>query len=230
MYLNWIGLGFVGIVGLYFGWQAFKFFTRVVPSAPTRTGLLVAQDTGKSKHNQSKNGDASMNTELQRRRTVQMVGRSKPESIKETVYQKGSTTGAIETFFLLSVCPPIAQLFENLIYDAGFADDDFCDILNDIGSGPTYDSGRANNTACDINAPRMAYYDAGTAGDDFPDMLDKNGSYDGGTARHPYYWAPPEVEETSYDAGGAADDYDYTLPDTGKSYDAGRGNTRVYRQ
>ena len=77
MVLNWIGLGFVGLLGLYFGWQTFKFFTKVGPSKPSIPGLLVAQDTGKSKQIQSKTGDASMRTELQRRRTIQTVGRSK---------------------------------------------------------------------------------------------------------------------------------------------------------
>ena len=100
MVLNWIGLGFVGVVGLYFGWQIFKFFTIVEPSKPGIPGLLVAQDTGKSKQIQSKTGDASLRTELQRRRAIQTVGREKPWSIKEATYQKGSTTGAIETFFL----------------------------------------------------------------------------------------------------------------------------------
>ena len=71
-------------------------------AAPQRSGLLVAQDTGKSKHIQSKTGDASMAIERTRRRTIQSSGQADPSKLKEATYQKGSTTGSIETYFISS--------------------------------------------------------------------------------------------------------------------------------
>lgn len=67
---------------------------------PVRSGLLVAQDTGKTKHNQSKTGDASLAIEKVRRRVIQEHGSMNKHKIKETHTQLGSTTGALETFIL----------------------------------------------------------------------------------------------------------------------------------
>ena len=67
---------------------------------PVRNGFLVAQDVGKSKQIQSKTGDTSLHIEKLRRQTIKTVASAKPLSIKETIYQLGSKTGAIETFFI----------------------------------------------------------------------------------------------------------------------------------
>lgn len=67
---------------------------------PIRNGLLVAQETGKSKQIVSKTGDASMHIEKIRRQTIKSIGSANPLSLKETSYQTGSSTGAIETFFI----------------------------------------------------------------------------------------------------------------------------------
>ena len=228
MVLNWIGLGFVGLVMLYFGWQAFKFFTRVGPSKPGIPGLLVAQDTGKSKQIQSKTGDASMQTELQRRRTIQTVGRLNPSSIKETTHQKGSTTGAIETFFLSSICPPILAILENLIYDAGGACQEFCEVLDDTGSGPAYDAGGAPNTGCVPPLPIGIDYDAGGARDEYCDVLEDTGvgpGYDAGNSNAPSC-VFPVYPIADYDAGNARDEFCNVLEDngTGEELDAGTSN------
>ena len=103
MYLNLIGLGLVSVFVAYFVYSAWQPASKVLN--PIRSGLLVAQDTGKSKQIQSKTGDASMRTELNRRRAIQTVGLAKPKTIRESTYQTGSTTGALETFFLSSICP-----------------------------------------------------------------------------------------------------------------------------
>jgi hypothetical protein len=231
MVLNWIGLGFVGIVGLYFGWQTFKFFTRVGPSTPGIPGFLVAQDTGKSKQISSKSGDASMRTELQRRRAIQTVGRLYPSRIKETVHQKGSTTGAIETFFLTSICPPILAIFENIIYDAGESCQEFCEVLEDTGSGPGYDSGGAPNTFCIVPPPIAIDYDAGAARDEYCEVLEDTGvgpGYDGGNSKAPSCVFPVRPI-ADYDAGGARDEFCYVVENegTGLGVDAGSANTRV---
>ena len=235
MYLNWIGLGFVGLVGLYFGWQTFKFFTRVGPSKPSIPGFLVAQDTGKSKQIQSKTGDASMQTELQRRRAIQTIGRLYPSSIKETAYQKGSTTGAIETFFLTAICPPILAIFENIIYDAGEACEEFCEVLDDTGKGPAYDSGGAPNTGCVVPPPIGIDYDAGAARDEYCEVLEDTGGlndprYDGGNSNAPSCIFPVRPI-TDYDAGGARDEFCYVVENEGTDgatqIDGGGANTRV---
>ena len=146
MYLNLIGLGFIGLVASYLVYQFFKPSPKSVN--PQRSGLLVAQDTGKSKQIQSKTGDASMQVELRRRRTIQGSGRINKSSIKETTYQKGSTTGALETFFISGICPPIQNINEDLLYDGGGASNEYCDILNDDGSGCAYDAGGSDTRVC----------------------------------------------------------------------------------
>ena len=66
------------------------------PFIPQRSGLLVAQDTGKSKVNQSKTGDASLFIQKIRRATI----RSSKGVPKESQTQLGSATGALETYFV----------------------------------------------------------------------------------------------------------------------------------
>jgi len=68
----------------------------ISPFIPQRTGLLVAQDTGKSKVNQSKTGDASLFIQKIRRSAIRNSG----TLTRETHTQLGSTTGAIETYLV----------------------------------------------------------------------------------------------------------------------------------
>ncbi len=99
MDLNTIFLSLFGVMFVYAGYTA---WTSPIPITfnPMRNGLLVARDVGKSKQIQSKNGDASMHVEKIRRQAIKTVGSAKPFSLKESTYQLGSTTGAIETFFI----------------------------------------------------------------------------------------------------------------------------------
>lgn len=84
-----------GFVGL-FGYIVYKSLKTPTSMKPERFGLLVAQDTGKSKVNQSKTGDASLFIQKVRRAAIRGSG----TPIKETHTQLGSTTGAIETYFV----------------------------------------------------------------------------------------------------------------------------------
>jgi len=145
MYLNLLGLG---CITLFLSYLTYNFSRPVLTKKVERSGLLVAQDAGKSKQIVSKTGDASMRTELYRRQTIQKVGRADPLSIKETMYQKGSTTGALETFMLSSICPRQFTIDENIFYDAGGANDNYCNILDDIGVGINYDGGIAGTRVC----------------------------------------------------------------------------------
>lgn len=143
MYLNLIGLG---LISLFIG--AIVYYSQAPNSLsinPVRSGLLVAQDTGKTKQVVSKTGDASMVTEKARRIAIRS---NKCQTIKETTYQKGSATGALE-MMLSSICPP-SPCVSFPIYDAGGAANEFCDILVDTGSGKTYDAGGASTRLCAI--------------------------------------------------------------------------------
>lgn len=93
---------FLSMFGLMFVYASYVAWTTPIPITfnPMRSGLLVAQDTGKSKQIVSKTGDASMHVEKIRRGTIKSVGDAKPLSIRESTYQLGSTTGAIETFLI----------------------------------------------------------------------------------------------------------------------------------
>jgi hypothetical protein len=93
---------FLSMFGLMFVYASYVAWTTPIPITfnPMRSGLLVAEDVGKSKQIQSKTGDASMYVEKIRRGTIKSVGSANPLSIKETTYQLGSTTGAIETFLI----------------------------------------------------------------------------------------------------------------------------------
>jgi hypothetical protein len=99
MDLNTIFLSLFGVMFLYAGYTAW-ISPIPVTFNPVRNGLLVAQDVGKSKQIQSKTGDTSLHIEKLRRQAIKTVGSYKPFSIKETKYQVGSTTGAIETFLI----------------------------------------------------------------------------------------------------------------------------------
>lgn len=86
----------VGIT-LLLSYIVYKSLKPVIsPFVPQRTGLLVAQDTGKSKINQSKTGDVSLFIQKVRRKAIRISG----ALIKETHTQLGSTTGAIETYLV----------------------------------------------------------------------------------------------------------------------------------
>ena len=126
MDLNVIGISFLGIVVAYFGYQSYNGKTPShIPS-----GLPVAIETGKTHVIQSKSGDASMRTELLRRRAIKTIGISGKCKIKETRTLIGSHTGAIETYFLSSICP--AAKTDQSWFDGGNEFSEFC--------GPSQDS------------------------------------------------------------------------------------------
>lgn len=224
-----IGLGLLGIIVSYFGYYVLNISS--LKKIPVRTGLLVAQDTGKTKHIQSKTGDASMRIELNRRRAIQAIGKLNPSSIKETVHQKGSTAGALESFFITAICPPLVFLFGNDLYDGGCAGDEYCEILQDIGKGERYDAGDA--TSKFMNKPIIGTdYDAGGANNDYKFILRDSGDgygYDAGHANATYCCDDENPAGIDYDAGYAIDDYCDILNDggIGEGIDAGNATTTV---
>ena len=152
MDLNVIVLSIAGLIILYFGYTVWNQPVYVIPSIPR---LLVPLETGKTHHIQSMRGDASMNTELRRRRVIQAVGRLDPSKLKESRTATGSTTGAIETYMISGIgiyknksklqCPP-----SDIIFDGGGATDEYCMVLDDDGYGIVYDGGDANTRVCGV--------------------------------------------------------------------------------
>ena len=150
MNLTTIGILALGIL------IAYGFYLQYTPSQkrPQVPSFLWNESTGKERSIQSMNGDASMSTELIRRRTIQQNGRLDKSKLKETVTQKGSKTGAIETFMMSSLSPvysierPVCPT-SNLLFDGGGIESDFCPILDDEnGEGITYDAGGADTQVC----------------------------------------------------------------------------------
>ena len=123
---------------------------KISPFAPQRTGLLVAHDTGKSKVNQSKTGDASLFVQEKRRRVIHKHGQNNKLKLKETSTQKGSATGAIETFMITykfsnknSKC-----IFQTL--DGGKYNSIHFTHLEANGGNNYYDGGKATTEDCFI--------------------------------------------------------------------------------
>lgn len=117
---------------------------------------------GKSRSLQAK-GDASLHTELLRRRTIQRVGRLDYSKIKESRTQFGSTTGAIETFMITGIGNlPKQGCVSDIIYDGGGQSGEYCPVP---GSG-TFDAGNQNTRVCE-SCPPDIIYDAGNQSANF---------------------------------------------------------------
>jgi hypothetical protein len=137
MDLNTIGILALGALA-YYGYTTVNTIQPVLnPTTPW------GEQVGKTRSLQSK-GDASLATELVRRRTIQSVGRLNPQSLKETRTLTGSTTGALETFMISGICPQLPPIFG---LDGGGASDEFCP-LDDTGDGPVYDAGDPTTEVC----------------------------------------------------------------------------------
>jgi len=151
MNLNVICIGFMSLM------IAYAFYS--IPSAPVRPNLpfmLAPQQVGRTKHIQSKSGDASMFTERSRRRAIVYGMSGKRETIKETRVSTGSTNGSLEAFFLTSIADPriptISEVVQKIcysIFDAGGADNEYCYVVDGDGE-EIYDAGNANTLVCGV--------------------------------------------------------------------------------
>lgn len=149
MDLNTISIGFMSLPILYLAFLYFTLPSTVVPEKPK---FLWGEQVGRTRSIQSKNGDASMATELTRRRTIQMVGQESPSKIKETRTSSGSGTGAIESFFLTTICPAFCKICKDydIIFDGGYIDSEFCPVLNDEDGSIVYDAGGIDTIVCGV--------------------------------------------------------------------------------
>jgi hypothetical protein len=152
MDLNTISLGLLSLPILYLVYLYFTLPATVVLQKPQ---FLWGEQVGRTRSIQSKNGDASMATEMTRRRTIHVHGKQNPSAIKERTHGKGSGTGAIETFFLTSICPPVClkiikKICEpyDVIFDGGYIDSEFCPVLDDSDGNIVYDAGGIDTIVC----------------------------------------------------------------------------------
>lgn len=134
----------ITIVGLFMSYIVYNSLPTPTPLRPTN--FPWNQSTGKERSFVNKQGDASLYIEGQRRRAIQGSGRLNPSGIKESTYQVGSTTGALETFLITGICPPLPTY--DVIYDGGTHGDEFCPY---DGSGdPPLDAGDQTTKACGL--------------------------------------------------------------------------------
>jgi hypothetical protein len=136
--MDFIGIAALGVLTVYVGYVINKPAPSAIPQ------FVWNEQVGKTRSLQAR-GDASMNTELIRRRAIQASGRLDYSKLKETRTQWGTATGAFETFMLSTVCPLPSP---NVIYDGGGPADEFCP-LNDDGTGVAVDGGTHDTTLCD---------------------------------------------------------------------------------
>ena len=101
MDLNTFGLLFLGSI---VGYGTYQYWKAGIAAVPKTLKTPWGQQVGRTRPIQSKNGDASMATELSRRRAIQEASRSTPYKLKESRTTTGSATGVIETFLLTSIC------------------------------------------------------------------------------------------------------------------------------
>ena len=62
---------------------------------------------------------------------------------------KGQDNGVLESYFLSGICPSL-PVAEDVVYDAGGAGDEFCQVLDDTAATKTQDAGNAQTTVCGV--------------------------------------------------------------------------------
>jgi hypothetical protein len=118
------------------------------------SALPAPQQVGKSKVYVSKERDASMYTESTRRRAIQGANRVATKDPKFIYWNKGSTNGSLETFFLTSICPCLPSSLVskekvcNYLYDGGDGNANYCYVLDGNGQEYVLDLGNATTTNC----------------------------------------------------------------------------------
>ena len=134
------------IYGAYVVWNASKDETVSKNMKPP-----WGEQVGKTRYIQSKHGDASMATELSRRRAIQSVSRLNPSKIRESRTSSGASTGALEAFFISSICPQVVvKAVCELLFDSGYAYNDYMDVLDGVDGtyDVVYDAGDPDTNVC----------------------------------------------------------------------------------
>ena len=97
---------FLSLLGLFIGYNLVSYYLTAKNTYQPPIGALpVPIQVGKSKVYVSKERDASMATEMKRRRAI--IGSNSCGTSPKFSYQ-GSTNGSLETFFISGLCPCIS--------------------------------------------------------------------------------------------------------------------------
>ena len=144
-----INIFFMSLLGLFIGYNLVSYYLTTKDPYEIPTGALpVPIQEGKSKVYVSKNGDASMRTEYNRRRAI--IG-SNSGPIKKFGYS-GSTNGSLETFFLSSIWPTGApQILPcTSVFEGGNAESEYCYVIDGNGEMMLIDGGYADTNVCNL--------------------------------------------------------------------------------
>lgn len=173
----------IGVTIFFYGQRpsVLKKFDQDLPQ------LLVPQSTGKERQIVSMTKDASMYTERKRRSAIIGVhgcNGTKNKPIRESNKTAGFTNGAVEAYMLSSICniqPVVPPVCVTNIYDGGFPDDDFQDILDGGSFGLNdiyYDGGNPFSNFLNVldgGAPLSTFlnsFNGGTTSSNFTNTLD----------------------------------------------------------
>lgn len=98
---------FLSLLGLFIGYNVLNYYsTPINVYQPPIGALPVPIQVGKSKVYVSKERDASMATEIKRRRAI--IGSNSCAVYPKFGYSD-STNGSLETFFISGLCPTYAK-------------------------------------------------------------------------------------------------------------------------
>jgi hypothetical protein len=141
----------LSLLGAFIGYNVLKYYSTPTDVYQPPIGALpVPIEVGRSKIYVSKERDASMATEIRRRRAI--IG-SNSCAIHPKFGHSGSTNGSLETFFISGLCPTFvkdsisticalydggdATMESQLVLDGGDATDDPDAIEIDLGRAQT---------------------------------------------------------------------------------------------
>ena len=143
---------FLSLLGLFVGYNVLNYYLTPKDVYEIPIGALpVPIEVGRSKIYVSKERDASMATEIRRRRAI--IG-SNSCAIHPKFGYSGSTNGSLETFFISGLCPTFVkdtvQKVCSSIFDGGNAESEYCEIIDGNGGSDEIiiDGGYADTNVC----------------------------------------------------------------------------------
>lgn len=137
---------FLSLLGLYVSYTFLNYYLKPVDVyKPPIGNLPVPIEVGKSKIYVSKDRDASMFIEHSRRKAIIKTNVCKIKDPKFGFWNKDSTNGTLESYFLTSI---YNERLRDILYDGNdaYANNEF--RLDGVGSGLIADGGNANTEYC----------------------------------------------------------------------------------
>lgn len=137
---------FIGILILIIGSGVTSYWLTTTNTYEPPIGVLPAPvQIGKNKIIVSKTGDASMRTEFNRRKAIIQTNVCRVKDPKFGFWQKGSTNGTLESYFLTSI---YNERPHDMLYNGNNASADNSFRLNGVGEGLNVDGGDAFTEYC----------------------------------------------------------------------------------